>query len=100
MPSFLITKTMVSSTAVGNPIGSNSLAQSPVGPGGLAGSAFTTDTGTDGGPGGLAGGSFYAGTDSSRPGGFGGNHWYIIAKNLRPFWLLKSFLTSIASASN
>lgn len=63
---------MATNNAVGNPMASSSLAQSSVGPGGLAGSAFTTDIGTDAGPGGLAGGSFYAGTDSSRPGGFGG----------------------------
>lgn len=60
------------STAVGNPMDAGSLAQTSGGPGGLSGSAFASNMGTDSGPGGLAGGTFYVGTDSSGPGGFAG----------------------------
>lgn len=61
---------------------------------------FIIDIGIDGGFGGLVGGLFYIGIDFLRLGGFGGNNWYIIVKNLRFFWFLKFFLMFIVSVSN
>ncbi|XP_078324507.1 uncharacterized protein LOC111127379 isoform X1 [Crassostrea virginica] len=63
---------LATNNAVGNPMDAGSLAQTSGGPGGLSGSAFASNMGTDSGPGGLAGGTFYVGTDSSGPGGFAG----------------------------
>lgn len=48
---------------------------------------FIIDIGIDGGFGGLVGGLFYVGIDFLRLGGFGGNYWYIIVRNLKFFFM-------------